>query len=105
VFKVADQQVTPIVAKVKTGNPAGVALTQDDSTLLVSAFQADTQNDQVLLVKLADSKTSSITSVVGQNHNAGGVHLIPSGNQNVFAWADSTAGPFGNGGVYIIKLK
>jgi DNA-binding beta-propeller fold protein YncE len=103
VFKVADQQATPIVAKVKTGNPAGIALTQDDSALLVSAFQADKANDQVLVVNLNNLTTSSVTAVVGENHSAGGVHLIPSGKQNVFAWADLSAG--GVGTVYRIELK
>ena len=103
VFKVADQQVTTIVTKVNTGNPAGIALTQDDSTLLVSALQDDNPNDQVLVVNLANLKTSSVTNVVGQNQSAGGVHAIPTGKQNLFAWAGKTRG--GVGTVYKIELN
>jgi DNA-binding beta-propeller fold protein YncE len=105
VFEVTPLKVIPIVTKVKTGNPAGITLSQDGLYLMVSAFQADTQNDQVLVVNLADKRMTSVTSVVGENHNAGGVHRIPAGKQNIFAWADLTAGSGGGGLVYRIELK
>jgi len=101
VFKISGATVTPIVARVRTGNPAGVALTLDESILLVSALQTDRDSDQVLLVDLASLQTGSLTKVIDQNQHAGGVHRAR--NRNVFSWADLTAGPGGHGRVFVIK--
>lgn len=100
VFKIAGTTVTKIVDRVRTGNPAGVALTLDESVLLVSALQPDRDSDQVLLIDLGTLQTGSVTKVIEQNHAAGGVHRAR--NQNVFSWADSTAGP-SRGQVFVIR--
>lgn len=103
VFKVAGGAVTPVVEKVKTGNPAGIALNKDETALLVSALQMDKASDQVLVVNLGTMETASVTKVVSQNSAAGGVHILPSRDKNIFSWADLTAG--GAGTVYRVELK
>jgi DNA-binding beta-propeller fold protein YncE len=125
VFKVDGSKVTVIVAKLRTGNPAGISLTQDESTLLVSALQLNSPSDQVLLIDLGTGQIGSITEVIAQNQNAGGLHSAhhailqtssalepgtaqlvfnsPQQEKTEFAWADLHAG--GNGTVYRIELS
>ncbi len=110
IFAIADRRVTPVLKVVRTGNPAGIALTRDDRVLLISALQLHEQSDQVLLLDLATLRTGSVTKVVSQNHAAGGVHaqpmgLVPTratGRTELFSWADLTAG--GAGLVYRVAL-
>ena len=101
IFQIAQQQARPLVDGVRTGNPAGIALTKDGNTLLASAMQPDGQSDQVLVVNTATKEVASVTDVVGQNKNAGGVHR--AFGLNIFSWADLTAGPGGNGRVYRVQ--
>ena len=88
VFKITNGKITALIEKVRTGNPAGIALTKDGSTLLVSALQADGKSDQVLVVNTATGESSSVTDVVGKNSAAGGVHRAHTLNE--FSWADIT---------------
>lgn len=74
IFKVEGGSIKVIVDKIHTGNPAGIALSPDESLLLVSAHQSNSVYDQVLLVDLATLQTRSITNVVGENQNAAGLH-------------------------------
>jgi len=93
VFKVVGGKISTLVDKVRTGNPAGIALTQDGGVLLVSAMQPDGKSDQVLVVNTATGATTSVTEVVDQNSAAGGVHRAYS--RNFFSWADRTCRPKG----------
>ncbi len=103
IFKVSGSSVTPIVEKIKTGSPAGIALTKDDAILLISALQMDKPSDQVFLVNLSTLETGSVTKVVSANRSAGGLHIIPSRDKNLFSWADLTAGS--SGSVYRIGTR
>jgi len=128
VFKIDGSKVTVIQKQVRTGNPAGIALTEDESILLVSALQLNSSSDLVLLVNLRTGQTGTITSVIDQNHSGGGLHscrhavvqttsaLVPgmspaqlalsSAQQEKcerYAWADRSAG--GRGKVYLIELS
>jgi sugar lactone lactonase YvrE len=90
VFKVVGGTVTPLLSQLHLGDPAGIALSPDQSLLLISAMQASTLHDQVLLLNLSTLATGSITKVVGANINdAGGLHASP-GNPNILAWANKT---------------
>lgn len=93
VFKIAGGKLSVLVPKVRTGNPAGIALTKDGAVLLVSALQPDGKSDQVLVVNTATGESNSVTDVVGQNSAAGGVHRAY--NSNLFSWADRTCRPKG----------
>jgi len=82
VFKIDGSTVSVLIDRVRTGNPAGLALTQVISTgeliLLVSALQLVGSSDQVLLVDLSSGQTGSFTKVIAENHSAGGLHAFPS---------------------------
>lgn len=103
VFRISSGAVEPLVDAVITGDPAGVALTLDDSTLLVSSLDPATAHDQVVLVDVSTKKTSIFNAVIGANTAGGGVHR--AADANVFAWADLSAGSAGSGLVYKITLK
>ena len=101
VFKITGKKIRKIVDDVRLGNPAGLALTLDESTLLLSAIQENSNRDQVLVVDLATLQTSSITQVVGRNHNdAGGLHRARY--SDVYSWCGTSASKTGT--VYKVAL-
>ena len=104
VFKIVGATVSVIVDHIRTGNPAGIALSANDAVLLVSALQPNGLNDQVLLVDLNTLQTGSVTKVIAENHSAGGLHASRSVEKaEKLAWADSHVN--GDGRVYLIELK
>lgn len=100
VFRLRNRTLRPITLALRVGNPAGIALTSDESTLLVSSHQRD-GHDQVLFVDLRTLRTEIFTEVIGRNTDAGGVHRAR--NNDVYSWADSTVG--GQGSVYVIRPR
>jgi DNA-binding beta-propeller fold protein YncE len=103
VFKIVGTAVTPILSQIHLGDPAGIALSPDESLLLISALQASNLHDQVLLLNLTTLQTGSVTKVVGLNvDDAGGLHASP-GDSNILAWAGLTGK--GTGGVYIVMVS
>lgn len=88
-----------IVSGARLGSPAGVALTPDESTLLVSSLSA-TGTAQVLMVNLADHSTSVYDAVLRERNGAGGLHQSP-GTPGTYAWADSSDS---GGGVFRVRL-
>ncbi len=102
VFKITGTKIKRILDDVRLGNPAGLALTLDESTLLLSAIQENSNRDEVIVVDLASLQTSFITDVVGRNHNdSGGLHRARY--SDVYSWADSGVHKTGN--VYTVALK
>jgi sugar lactone lactonase YvrE len=102
VFKIQNGVVTTVVEHVHLGAPAGIALSPDESILLVSALQQENSHDQVLLVNAKTLQTGSVTKVVGQNINdAGGLHASP-GRKELFSWCGLSAG--GHGSVYVVSV-
>ncbi len=88
IVKIDGKTVTSLVNNIHLGNPAGIALSPDESILLVSALQTTNTHDQVLLIDLNTLHIGSVTKVVGQNiDDAGGLHASP-GKKAMFAWAD-----------------
>ena len=71
VFKIDGSTISVLIDQVRTGNPAGLALTQVISTgeliLMVSALQLDGSSDQVLLVDLSSGQTGSVTKVISED--------------------------------------
>ena len=86
VLRVAGGQVTTIARSIRLGNPAGVALTSDGSTLLVSSLAPAAGTAQVLLVDTATLATSTFDDIIGANRSAGGLHR--GLRTQVMAWAD-----------------
>jgi sugar lactone lactonase YvrE len=93
VFTITSDKIAVLVENVHTGKPAGIALTKDGSTLLVSSYQSNSKYDQVLVVNTATGASSIVTDVVGLNKDAGGIHRAH--NLNVFSWCGLTAGDTG----------
>jgi hypothetical protein len=88
VFQIAQGQVTTLVEAAHLGAPGGIALTVDETLLLISAERSTPgRNDDVLIVSLSTLQQTSATKGIGQNHaDAGGLHRARG--SNVFAWAD-----------------
>ena len=72
------------------GEPAGLALTREGSTLLVSGKSGGA--DQVYAFDTSTGEYSTITDGISQNSEAGGVHRAL--RVDVFSWADRTAGVY-----------
>jgi len=85
VLRLHDGKRHRVVSGVTLGSPAGLALTLDETTLLISSLARD-GTSQVLLVDLATGKTSTFNDVIGTNRNSGGLHRAH--HVNSFAWAD-----------------
>jgi hypothetical protein len=98
VFEISGTRLRRVVERVRTGNPAGVALTADDSVLFVSALQPDRDSAQVLLVDLSTLDTGSLTRVFAQSPGAGGLHRargmsVNEDGMESFAWVSVPMGP------------
>ena len=85
VFRIADGKVVPVIRRARLGTPAGIALTLDDSTLLISSYQPGNGHAQVLVVDLKTEVKATVTKVIGMNTYAGGLHR--SRNSDSFSWA------------------
>jgi DNA-binding beta-propeller fold protein YncE len=86
VLRIAGGQVTPVARAIRLGDPAGIALTRDDATLLVSSLAPLAGTAQVLLVDTTTLATSTFDDVIGANRAAGGLHR--GLRTRVMAWAD-----------------
>jgi hypothetical protein len=88
VFRLSRGHITRVASGVRLGDPAGVGLTQDDSTLLVSSLDPAAGTAQVLRVDRTSLATSVFNAVIGENRAAGGLHR---GLRTSFlAWADGS---------------
>jgi DNA-binding beta-propeller fold protein YncE len=101
VFHINGPDIETVATDIRTGAQlAGVALTQDESTLLVSQLDPDAGTAQVLLVNLESMTTNIVDAVINVNTSAGGLHRAH--NVDTFAWIDSGGGSEG-GQVYRVR--
>jgi sugar lactone lactonase YvrE len=86
VLRIAGTKVTTVAGAIRLGDPAGIALTLDESHLLVSSLNKAKGTAQVVIVDMATGARSTFDDVIGANHSAGGLHraraAVPMG------WAD-----------------
>jgi sugar lactone lactonase YvrE len=103
VLRVAGGTATPLpgVSDILLGQPAGVAVGPDGSSLLVSSLDPKDSTAQVLIVNIASGATSVFDDVIGDNHGAGGIHRAPDGS--AYAWADASANS--QGSVYHVQPR
>ena len=99
VLRLANGNAEVLVPEVALGAPAGIALTKEGATLLVSAH-SDTGSSQVVVVNLRDNSRSIFDEVIRANRSSGGLHRAL--DTEVFAWVDSTGG--GGGRVYRVTV-
>lgn len=94
-YRLAEGAASQMVEGLRLGTPAGIALTLDQSTLLISSLSAD-QHSEVVLVNLEDASTSTFNEGIAENTSSGGVHRAK--DVDVFVWA-------GSGKTYRIDLQ
>lgn len=88
-----------VVADTIVGDPAGLALTHDESTVLVSSVSA-AGTSQVLIIDVAAKTTSVFDDVIHANSGSGGVHRAR--DRDTFAWCGVRGSQ--DGTVYRIDL-
>lgn len=88
-----------VLSNVGLGDPAGVALTADESTLLVSSVSTS-GTSQLVLLDTADLSITLVSDGIGANTESGGIHRAESGD--TFAWVGIATS--GEGLVYRIEL-
>jgi sugar lactone lactonase YvrE len=86
VLRLDSGAVTTLAHNVQLGHPGGIALTLDESKLLVSSLNRAGGTAQVLMLDTAGGPSSVFDDVIGENRSAGGLHraraAVPLG------WAD-----------------
>ena len=100
VIKVTPDGKTEVVLDgISVGHPAGIALVNDGSALLVSALDRAQGTDRVYRIELADRSVRQLSEKIGDFYESAGLHRAR--NADVFAWADSHANGYGT--VYVLK--
>ena len=94
VYKIDGGKVSTIVELMRAGSPAGIAVSMDESRLLVSTLQPYKNRAQVLIVDLATLDLSASTTTVGKIPGAGGLHRAR--NAAIYAWCGAPRGPVYN---------
>jgi hypothetical protein len=99
-IKVDGSAATVFTANIPVGFPAGVALTKDESSVLVSGFDTTAGSDIVYAIPVSNGSDTSQTfnTTINQFSESAGLHRAK--NLDTFAWADSQAG--GMGTVYVL---
>jgi hypothetical protein len=95
VLKVAGGKATVFGPEFKPGTPAGIAITLDDSKLLVSSVDPASGTSQVVAVQTKDAVSSTFNDVIKANSVSGGIHRARV--RDIYAWAGKTT-------VYSIKV-
>ena len=81
------------------GHPAGIALVNDESAVIVSALDSASGTDRVYRIALADHTVTQLSTTISGFYESAGLHRAR--NAEVFAWADSHANKHGT--VYVLK--
>jgi sugar lactone lactonase YvrE len=100
VLRVRDGKVSVFVKDIALGFPAGIALSSDGQTLLVSGLDVETKHDVVYSVNVASRELGRVTQGIAAFRESAGLHRAH--DVNVFAWADSQANQSGT--VYTVKF-
>jgi DNA-binding beta-propeller fold protein YncE len=98
VIRVRGGRAEVFVSGIGIGYPAGITLTRDAKTLLVSGVDPASRHDLVYYVDAASAEIRTMTKTVGQFSDPAGLHRAH--NADVFAWADSAANDTGT--VYVL---
>lgn len=95
-FEIVDGEPAPLAEGIHLGTPAGVSLTPDDATVMVSSL-SDAGTSQVVLVAREDGSTSIFDDVIRQNIGSGGLHRAAEAAE-ILSWCGIASGT--SGGVY-----
>jgi hypothetical protein len=98
VFALEDGEAALLATGFAAGFPAGIALTSDDSTLVVSGI-GDDGHDRLFVFDLATGERSVVESAfTAAQSSSGGLHRELDGN--TFIWS---SGSFNGGTVYRLE--
>ncbi|HEX4621137.1 MAG TPA: hypothetical protein VH208_06185 [Myxococcaceae bacterium] len=99
VLQVSHGQVSALAQDLRVGYPGGIALSQDESAVLVSGLDPILRTDVVLRIAVAGGATTSLSHGIDTFQESAGLHRAQ--NAEVYAWADSAANNTGT--VYVLK--
>jgi sugar lactone lactonase YvrE len=100
VVRVSGGEATLLVDDLGVGFPAGIALVQDESALLVSGLDPVAGTDLVYRIDLgATPKTTSFNQTIAAFGESAGLHR--AADADIYAWADSLANATGT--VYVLS--
>lgn len=101
VMRLSDEDgVETVIDGVSAGASAGIAVSLDASTVLVSGLDPETKHDRVYVLDTRSQKLAQIVEPFDSFSHAAGLHRAH--NANVFAWADGEANDSGT--VYRVRL-
>jgi hypothetical protein len=89
VLLLGEEGATTIAEGVQLGEPAGIALTPDETTLMVSSV-SDEGRSQVLLIDRQSLAQSTFDEVIGENRGSGGLHRAHD-KATVYGWCGYTS--------------
>ncbi len=100
VIKVTPDGKTEVLLDgISVGHPAGIALVNDGTALLVSGLDHASGTDRVFRLNLGDRSVRVLSAQIGEFYESAGLHRAR--NAEVFAWADTHANAHGT--VYVLK--
>jgi sugar lactone lactonase YvrE len=94
-----DGRTEIVIDGLSVGHPAGIALSNDETTIFVSGFDSGKGTDVVFTVNAASREIGQFTDSIADFSESAGLHRAR--NADVFAWADSHAN--GTGTVYVLR--
>jgi DNA-binding beta-propeller fold protein YncE len=101
VVLVANGEASVFATGFETGYPAGIALTEDEGTLIVSGQGPDSSNLVYLFdTEKPDEAVYVETAFAGEHWSSGGLHRAHGANR--FAWCDRSAS---GGTLYAITAR
>lgn len=100
VMRLRDDEVETVIDGIGAGPAAGIAVTLDAGTLLVSGLDPESRRDRVYVLDTKSRKLAQIVEPFDSFSRAAGLHRAH--DANVFAWADSEANDSGT--VYRVRL-
>ena len=100
-IKISGGTASVMLSALAVGYPAGVALSQDEKTVLVSALDPQKRTDAVLRVPVAGGDVESVSTGIDGFEEPAGLHRAK--NVDTFIWADSHANSGGT--VYVINKQ
>lgn len=103
VYKLGSNAATAVVGGIKVGYPAGLAISQDGKTLLISGQDRDLGTTVVHRYDLSTSTLSQSNMGIDNNTDAGGLHRAKAAD--TFSWCGVTAGTGGQGIVYRVSFN
>lgn len=95
----ADGKTEVVLDGLSVGNPAGIALSNDEATIYVSGFDVSKGTDVVFTVNASTKEVGTFTDKIADFQESAGLHRAR--NTDVFAWADSRANKTGT--VYVLS--